>query len=599
MNFMKKNTKKHKIYLVFSLASLIFWLFFFLLHMKSWNLNQKLTVGAAILVFKCIFYYLFERFHLDIKNVLDKNNPYQFVLNDLLKGNCEWNENLHMLQTNASKRIEKIQKGQMYFNQANNQFSQDIDYLVEQIKEKNVNLIDQKNQIDRLVNEIQEMAQRTKIIMNHTYDPLVLLENETQIVWKNNSFVQNYLEMAENNQIENRYLTEMFKYRGKHLGIVDDQSIKTHKIKSLKESIDFHFKHITLRNIDLKNNVTLIQLIDNLLLSLFELNGPFYLKLYTLSEDKEWVEKKSNLRWHAPQEFEFDFLKYMDAEWMKHPKLNIYEMAHETAKTLMIAPLEIEGKLQAAYGFVLKNAINENDKQTIKLFYNQFTMVVQREVIYQKLRNQYFNTIEALVNVIEAKDKYTEGHSRRVSRFAVEIAKKMGYSNEEVERVEISGLLHDVGKIGIQQAILVKQGRLTDDEYEEMKLHPEKAIQILEAIDLDGDIMDGILYHHLRHDLRGYPKVNLEKLPVFASIIGTADAFDAITSARSYSGKRSIEEAIEELNKYKGSQFDPDIVDIMLQLIEENRDRIDSIINDDIYSKRDIKGEYHVLSSAI
>lgn len=599
MNFMKKNMRKYKIYLIFSLSNLTFWLFFFIVHIKDWHINQTLVVLSSVLVFKCIFYYFFERFQYGIRTIMEKHNPYYSSLNNLLKGNFEWDETLNRLDTNASKRIEKIQKGQMYFNQANNQFSQDIHYLVDQIKEKNVNLLDQKNQIDRLVNNIQEMAQKTKMIMNHTYDPLVLLENETQIVWKNNSFIHNYLEMAENNYIENRYLTEMFKYRGKNLGIVDDQSIKTHKIKSLKESIDFHFKHITLRNIDLKNNVTLIQLVDNLLLSMFELIGPFYLKLFTLSERKEWVEKKSNLRWHAPQDFEFDFLKYMDDEWMKHPKLNIFEMVHETAKTVIIAPLEIEGKLQAAYGFVLKNALNESDKQTIKLFYNQFTMVVQREVIYQKLRNQYFNTIEALVNVIEAKDKYTEGHSRRVSRFAVEIAKKMGYSNEEVERVEISGLLHDVGKIGIQQAILVKQGRLTDSEYEEMKLHPEKAIQILEAIDLDSDIMDGILYHHLRHDLKGYPKVTLEKLPVFASIIGTADAFDAITSARSYSGKRSIEEAVEELNKYKGSQFDPEIVAVMIQLIDENRDRIDSIINDDAYTKRDIKGEYHVLSSAI
>ncbi|HSN66263.1 MAG TPA: HD domain-containing phosphohydrolase, partial [Fusibacter sp.] len=178
------------------------------------------------------------------------------------------------------------------------------------------------------------------------------------------------------------------------------------------------------------------------------------------------------------------------------------------------------------------------------------------------------------------KDKYTEGHSRRVSRFAVEIAKEMGYSNEEIENIEIAGLLHDVGKIGIDQSILAKRGRLTDYEYEVIKEHPTKGIQILEAISFDEKIRDGILYHHLRYDLSGYPKSNIEKLPLYACIIGIADAFDAITSARSYSKARTIDDALKEFIKLEGKQFDPEMVRVFKRMITQNRERLQSIIDD-------------------
>jgi|GEM_PF-1165102 len=254
---------------------------------------------------------------------------------------------------------------------------------------------------------------------------------------------------------------------------------------------------------------------------------------------------------------------------------------NEKVKHLVVAPLEVENEIIAVMFIGVENKMKASDLNVLRMFKNQASIVIQRSILYDQLREQFFNTIEALVNVIEAKDKYTERHSRRVSRFSVEIAEEMGYSNEEIENIEIAGLLHDVGKVGIKQSILNKHGKLTNEEYEIMKEHPEKGIQILRTIKLDSKILDGIHYHHVHFDLNGYPKNhNLDALPAYAAIIGVADAFDAMSSARSYTKPRTINEAVQELKRCGGTQFSPDVVAAMTRLVDKNFDRIQDIVND-------------------
>lgn len=265
---------------------------------------------------------------------------------------------------------------------------------------------------------------------------------------------------------------------------------------------------------------------------------------------------------------------------MKDSDIQSIELNHEVMRYLVLSPLEVSGEIIAIMAIALQNEMSPNDINILKMFKNQASMVIQRALIYEQLQKQYFGTIEALVNVIEAKDKYTEGHSRRVSRFAVEIAKEMSYSSEEIENVEIAGLLHDIGKIGIDQNILAKRGQLTHEEYEIIKTHPTKGITILEAINFDQNIKDGILYHHARFDLKGYPANQLKKLPKYACLIGAADAFDAITSARSYSSPKGMEEAIQELIKHEGTQFDPEMVRVIKKIIDEHPERLQNIIDD-------------------
>ena len=179
--------------------------------------------------------------------------------------------------------------------------------------------------------------------------------------------------------------------------------------------------------------------------------------------------------------------------------------------------------------------------------------------------------VQALANTIDAKDSYTNGHSTRVAKYSVMIAKRMGYSGEKLEQLQYAALLHDIGKIGIPNEIINKPSRLSDEEYEIIKTHPTIGGRILEKISEIPDIAIGARWHHERFDGRGYPdKLSGLEIPEIARIIGVADSYDAMTSNRSYRDLLSQEIVRGEIEKGKSTQFDPDIADIMLMLIDED-----------------------------
>ena len=178
-------------------------------------------------------------------------------------------------------------------------------------------------------------------------------------------------------------------------------------------------------------------------------------------------------------------------------------------------------------------------------------------------------TAEALAGAIDAKDTYTNGHSRRVAEYSLEIARETGKSDEECEKVYFAALLHDVGKIGVPIEILSKKGRLTDEEFEQIKRHPVTGGQILSSIQQSPWLSVGARYHHERYNGRGYPEgLKGEAIPEIARIIAVADAYDAMTSNRSY--RHAIPQHIvrEELVKGIGTQFDPDFAKIMIHMID-------------------------------
>lgn len=337
-------------------------------------------------------------------------------------------------------------------------------------------------------------------------------------------------------------------------------------------------EYINQINASLVSNWDIDTLLDNIIKRIDYLFNIKFGCIHMLDESNQWVLKS-----FTSKRFKYDDLDKLSLESYFQEidsQIKSYQVDQSFLNYLNVSPLVVDDKTIAIISIGLDQEMNNNDINILKMFKNQTAMVIQRALIYDQLRGLYLGTIEALVNVIEAKDKYTEGHSRRVSRFSVEIAKEMGYSNEEVENIEIAGLLHDIGKIGIDYGILTKRGKLTPEEYEIIKSHPTKGAQILEAISLDQKIKDGILYHHLRYDLTGYPHASLDALPTYACIIGIADAFDAITSARSYNKARSMNEAIEELKKYEGSQFDPTMVGIFQKMLIEKPDVLKRIIDD-------------------
>lgn len=343
-------------------------------------------------------------------------------------------------------------------------------------------------------------------------------------------------------------------------------------------------EYINQINASLVSNWDIDTLLDNIIKRIDYLFNIRFGSIHICDDAQKWVLKS-----FASKHYKYDDL---DNHYLENIFVNVesqiktYNVDQALMKYLIVSPLIVDDKPIAIISIGLDQEMSTNDLNILRMFKNQTAMVIQRALIYDQLRGLYLGTIEALVNVIEAKDKYTEGHSRRVSRFSVEIAKEMGYSNEEVENIEIAGLLHDIGKIGIDYDILTKRGKLTTEEYEIIKSHPTKGAQILEALSLDPKIKDAILYHHLRYDLTGYPKASLDALPIYACIIGIADAFDAITSARSYNKARSMYDAIEELRKYEGSQFDPRMVRIFQKLYSEKPEVLKRIIDDiDFYKE--------------
>ena len=179
----------------------------------------------------------------------------------------------------------------------------------------------------------------------------------------------------------------------------------------------------------------------------------------------------------------------------------------------------------------------------------------------------------ALAKAVDAKDHYTNGHSNRVAEYSREIARRMGKSEKEQEDIYAMGLLHDIGKIGVSEAIINKNGRLDDEEYAQIKKHPVIGYEILKNVEELPALAVGARWHHERYDGHGYPDNKAGKdIPEEARIIAVADAYDAMTSKRAYSSIREQAEVRKEIERCKGTQFDPDIADIFLTMIDDDKD---------------------------
>lgn len=176
----------------------------------------------------------------------------------------------------------------------------------------------------------------------------------------------------------------------------------------------------------------------------------------------------------------------------------------------------------------------------------------------------------ALISALEAKDVYTQGHSQRVCKLVTQIVYKMGIEGKEAEDIITAAKLHDIGKIGIRDEVLNKPGKLTDQEFAEIMDHPVMSYEIINKMKLMENIAKIIRHHHERYDGKGYPDgLKGEKIPLGSRIIAVADSFDAMTSKRPYRDSFTMAQAIEELKKNAGTQFDPKIVDVFISIIED------------------------------
>ena len=197
----------------------------------------------------------------------------------------------------------------------------------------------------------------------------------------------------------------------------------------------------------------------------------------------------------------------------------------------------------------------------------QLAIFLENALLYEDLNATFLGTLEALTATIDAKDRYTCGHSQRVALLTAQLAEAAGLDEDQVDRARIAGLVHDIGKIGVPESVLLKQGRLTDAEFDWIRRHPEIGARILRDIPQMEDVLGGVLHHHERWDGSGYPNgISSEEIPLVARMIALADTFDAMSSTRTYRPAMTHEDVLEEIRREAGSQFDPALAELFLAL---------------------------------
>ena len=243
------------------------------------------------------------------------------------------------------------------------------------------------------------------------------------------------------------------------------------------------------------------------------------------------------------------------------------------------AESEMRGLELGAMDFIKKPFVPEvltlRVRHIIELVRLQKNLADEVEIKTQENENLSLRIVQTLAEAIDAKDNYTNGHSGRVAKYTREIARRFGYSQKRQDEIYMMGLLHDVGKIGVPDAVINKPARLTEEEYAQIKTHPVMGDRILKNIRERPKLAVGARWHHERYDGTGYPDgLSGDIIPEEARIIAVADAYDAMTSRRSYRGILSQDIVRNEIKTGKGKQFDPAFADIMLTMIEEDKDYI-------------------------
>lgn len=336
------------------------------------------------------------------------------------------------------------------------------------------------------------------------------------------------------------------------------------EILTRPEKLEVLLNHIVIRIERLLNPlICTIRLIDeNNKLELVAGIGEFY----SLVQEK-FLDIDKDISGRAIKESKIIIITEKNKDYF-HNYDEVYSIVDQSQE-LIFLPLEYNDTIIGVMSIGLREHISDAQLKILKVFTTQASAAIEKARMYEELENNYLNIIKALASTVEAKDAYTEDHSIRVSTYARLIAEELGMSDDEVAYIDIAGLLHDIGKIGVSDLTLTKEGRLTDEEYNEIMKHPLNGGRIVSEMKLHDHIVEGVLLHHKRFDLKGYPDIYVESLPISARIIGVADAFDAMTTNRSYQKARTFDEALIELKRNAGTQFCPEIVHVMERVIEK------------------------------
>jgi len=245
----------------------------------------------------------------------------------------------------------------------------------------------------------------------------------------------------------------------------------------------------------------------------------------------------------------------------------------DVVHSLMVVPLKIRDKIfgvASAFSFQKDKLFDEKDIYYMNFITQKAAAAIENIALYENIYDNLFSTLYAFVTALEVRDLYTRKHSTRVAKYGHMIARQMGCTEEELDIISFAGSLHDIGKIGIRDDILLKPGRLTDEEYEKIKEHPVIGADIISKLGLWDQEMKIIRHHHERFDGKGYPDgIKEDEIPKLARILCVADSFDAMASDRAYRKKMEKSKVIDIIKENSGTQFDPEAVKAFLEVADQ------------------------------
>lgn len=301
-----------------------------------------------------------------------------------------------------------------------------------------------------------------------------------------------------------------------------------------------------------------------------------YAALHLVSNNDEIIAEKSICKESKFQEVldHFTQLVAEDVYGKRRPRLIYESEAGALTKTNIIRSsicqlLVAKGNPIGTLSLVRTKDIHRyttGNLTTLSLFASKAAMSIENAKLYKDLEDAYFETVEALANAIEARDRYTAGHTNRVWKITVRAARALGWEGAKIKELRMGAVLHDIGKIGVPDAILNKEGPLNEEEHRIMKTHPEVGRRMIDKVYFLKPAIPYILYHHERWDGKGYPEgLAGDDIPIEGRLLAVVDTFDAITSDRPYRKGQSLETALDEIKKNAGTQFDPHIANIFVE----------------------------------
>ncbi|MBI9012979.1 MAG: HD domain-containing protein [Clostridiales bacterium] len=506
------------------------------------------------------------------KNIDDKNTT-MYEMNIQLQESLEYlktsTAELELLEKQSKTLVDNIKdlmwvidtKGRITY--INNMVYDKLGYNVQDlIGVKLVNILQQNYGNEEVFQEIffKDLESVDLTFITNDHESEEIFSCSTNRIFVNGKLIK--IQGVCREITEERYIEKQMEQKKNISNTLNEIS----EILTRPEKLDYLLKHIVIRIEKLLNPlVCTIRMVDD--------KGRLELKagigeFYGLVQEK-FLDIDKDISGKAIKEGKIIIISDKN-EQDYHNYQEVYTVVEQSAE-LIFLPLEYDGTTIGVMSMGLRKHLTESDLKILKVFTNQASAAIEKARMYEEIESNYFNIIKALASTVEAKDTYTENHSIRVSQYSRMIAEEMGLSEEEVNYIDIAGLLHDIGKIGISDLILTKEGKLTEDEFKQIKKHPLNGGRIVSEMKLHPYIVDGVLLHHKRFDLLGYPDIDIDSLPLSARIIGVADAFDAMTSNRSYQQARTFDQAFLELEACSGKQFCPEVVNIMEHVIMKLR----------------------------